>query len=230
MDNTNKKYMKKLMNKISSILFYALIIVLFVFSIANIKMNKSNDIAHILGNGFLSVQTDSMNGEDGDSFKSGDVIFVKMIDETMQANLSIGEIVTYYDTNTHRFNTSRIVKMYKAGSTTYIETQGDSAITKDLPIKSSEVLAVYQNRISGFGSSLDYLQSPQGYALFIILPVIIILVFEGILLAQNLIHHYKATFYHRFASDYKKVLKNLDMETIRIRQQIVGNWIHKNEK
>ncbi|MFH0767805.1 MAG: signal peptidase I [Bacillota bacterium] len=219
------KIQKKILNTISSVIFYAIIFALFVFSIANIKMRQTDDIANIIGNGFLSVHSDSMNGENEDSFASGDMIFVKIFDETMIAELSVGDIVTYYDHSIHSFNTHRIINVYDLDGITYIETQGDSLLNPDLPIMASEIIGVYQSSISGFGNSLDYLQSPKGYALFIIIPVIIIFVYEGFLL----INYNKNKFEARFEVNYRKVLKTLEIETAKIRQQVMANWVQEKD-
>ncbi len=51
------------------------------------------------------------------------MIFVKLLDETDRENLSVGDIVTYYDMSIRAFNTHRIVEINLEED--YLVTQAD---------------------------------------------------------------------------------------------------------
>ncbi|GEM_PF-1049519 len=207
---------------VTSVIFYLLIVALLIFSVANIELDKSNDIAHLMGMGFLSAEKDSMNGV----FAEGDVVFVKLIDESNRNQLVVGNIVTYYDDEIREFKTHQIINIYTEFGQTYLQTQQDPLLPADNPILINQVIGIYQSSVRGVGHSLDYLQTPKGYLLFIILPVGLLLMYEGIMLFTNLLNYNKIKFEARFEIKYKKALKNLEQETLNIREKVLSNWVH----
>ncbi len=133
-----------------------------------------------------------MLGDQVDSFEQGDMIFVKMLDEESIGELEVGDIVTYFDMTIKEFNTHRIVEINTEEE--YLITQADynpvsenTNTQPDQPINFDQAIATYSSKVSGLGNTLDYLQSPTGFALFIILPVVFILAFEGVVLGRNII-------------------------------------------
>ena len=75
----NKPIWKKVVFIVLNVLFYGFIIFLLAFAIANISAKKHNNIPSIFGYGFLTVASDSMDGNKDDSFKEGDMIIVKIV-------------------------------------------------------------------------------------------------------------------------------------------------------
>lgn len=225
MGHSQQIIFKKTLSIFSTILFYAIIFFVLIFTIANIQIKQNSDIANVFGSGFLSVQSDSMNSEQQDSFASGDVVLVKMLDQSLINELKVGDIVTYYDTTTNQLITHRIIEIYIFEETIFFQTQGDDSLQADIPITADEVLAVYQSSITGLGASLDYLQSPKGFAIFIIFPVLVILLIDSVRLFKNLSNFSKIKSEARVKRSYKRILKSLENETNRIRHQIMSNWI-----
>ncbi len=221
MEKSKQKLATRIAKIVLNSFFYLVIVLLLVFSLANIKVKKENDIANIFGRGFLSVQSESMSGTRVDSFEKGDIIFVKMLDAESRQNLVVGDIVTYYDLTIRAFNTHRIIDIYDVDGSTYIVTQGDNTPGADQPINLSEALALYQSKWTGAGNALDYLQSPTGFALFVILPVVIILVFEGIVLARNVLALNKVKMEEKYAEEKEKTMVDLEAEKEKIRAQIL---------
>jgi signal peptidase I len=206
-----------------NVLFYVFIITLLVFSAANIRVKKENDIANVFGTGFLSVQSNSMAGADQSSFNKGDLIFVKMLSENQTASLQIGQVVTYFDHSIKAFNTHRIVDRFSVDGEIYFTTQGDNVSEPDAqPLHHSQVLAAYRSNITGLGTTLDYLQSPSGFAVMIILPVVIILIIEGIILVRNIMHSSKVKFEKEFKVIEQKAMSELEVEKEKIRKQILA--------
>jgi len=225
MGHSQQIIFKKTLSIFSTILFYAIIFFVLIFTVANIQIKQNSDIANVFGSGFLSVQSDSMNSEQQDSFASGDVVLVKMLDQSLINELKVGDIVTYYDTTTNQLITHRIIEIYIFEETIFFQTQGDDSLQADIPITADEVLAVYQSSITGLGASLDYLQSPKGFAIFIIFPVLVILLIDSVRLFKNLSNFSKIKSEARVKRSYKRILKSLENETNRIRHQIMSNWI-----
>lgn len=205
-----------------NVLFYMTITFLLIFSIANIRVKQENDIANVFGTGFLSVQSDSMAGSESNSFNKGDLIFVNMISTSQKELLQVGEIVTFYDSTIKAFNTHRIVEVIDMNGEIYFVTQGDNVSVPDaLPIHYTQVLATYKSNIVGLGSTLDYLQTSTGFALMIILPVILILLVEGFLLTKNFMAVHKIRYEENFKQIEQKAMSDLELEKERIRKQIL---------
>ncbi len=117
-----------------NVIFYAIILLVLLFSISNIRAKNEKDrIPNIFGIGYLNVLSDSMEGNYEDSFKAGDMIIVKTASEDRIANLKVGDIVTFYDNNlaantgvSTALNTHRIVYIDKEANLFY--TVGDKAM------------------------------------------------------------------------------------------------------
>ena len=226
--------LKKVIKMSMNISFYLIIISLILFAVANMRIKKENNIANIFGYGFLSVQSNSMLGELDDSFEKGDMIFVKLLDETDRENLSVGDIVTYYDMSIRAFNTHRIVKVNLEED--YVITQADynpvsqSANTSpDQPITFDQVIAVYDGHVANLGTTLDYVQSPNGFAVVVILPVLIILFYEGFNLLRNIMALNKEKLESKYKEDLNKTHELLEIEKQKMREALMKELRQKEE-
>ena len=135
--NTKSKVLKGVRIGLN-VVFYLLILLIFLVSIANIRAGKKVDgFPNIFGRGYLIVESDSMNGNYKDSFKSGDMVVVNQIGENDRKaqfeKLQVGQIITFYDkTNlagkNKQLNTHRVVYLYdnnNDGKTDIVLTMGD---------------------------------------------------------------------------------------------------------
>ncbi len=215
---------RRVLSIVFNVVFYFIIAVLFIFSIANIQVRKENNIANIFGIGMLSVQSDSMHG----TFDTGDMLFVEMLDDESRQDIKVDDIVTYFDRGLHEFITHRVVEVNLDED--YIVTQADynyidnnNVTSPDDSIPLSEAIAVYTDaHIVGFGRSLDYLQSPTGFAICVILPVVIFLIIEGVILARNIMAVNKNKLEEQFAADKETALKDLEAEKEKMRAEILA--------
>ncbi len=222
-----KKILKHKAFKISSnILFYTIIVLLMLFALANIKVKKENNIANIFGYGFLSVQSNSMYGDLDDSFEKGDMIFVRMLDEESRNTLQIGDIVTYYDMSIRAFNTHRIIEINQMEA--FVITQADyNPVTSqpntnpDQPIEFDQVISKYSSRTPKLGLVLDYMQSPSGFALTVILPVVLILAFEGFVMFRNIMLINKEKIETKYKEDLQRTHELLKIEKEKIKQELI---------
>ena len=229
MKEKEKIQAKSIIKIILNTLFYGVILLLVFFSFANMKVKSENNIANIFGTGFLAVQSDSMKGTESDNFSKGDMIFVRMLNDNSRQNLDIGDIVTFYDLSIKQFNTHRIVDKFDIEGEIYLITQGDNTPGADQPIHISETISVYSSSVGGLGNTLDYLQSPTGFALFIILPVAVILIVEGILLGRNILQLNKVKMEEKYTLEKEKASLDLEAEKEKIRQQILEELKAKQE-
>jgi len=229
MEKQSKHRYSKLIHIFTSIVFYTVIFTWLAFTVSNLHVNQTSDIAHIFGQGVLSAQSSSMNGNQADSFASGDLLLVEMLDESTYMNLKAGDVITYYDDSNRELTTHRIISTYTEEGILYLETKGDYAETVDMPIEASQAIAVYKNKVQGMGTKLEYLQTPKGFVLFIMIPVFTILLYEILVFTTNVVNYKKIRFENSFEKRYREALRNLEVETTRIRQKVLSNWINKKD-
>jgi len=202
-------------------IFYSVIVFLVLFSVASIKLKSQADIANVFQTGFLSVQSDSMSGDNKDSFNQGDVILVSMLNDQSRSHLAVGDIVTFYDLRIRSHNTHRIVMIEYIDNEAFLITKGDNAAEVDRPIHVSEALSVHRQTIPNIGVMLDYLQSPTGFALFVILPVLVLLLLEGAFLVRFLLVMNKEKLELKFRREVETVNQSLESEIEAIRKEIL---------
>ncbi|MFA7588929.1 MAG: signal peptidase I [Acholeplasmataceae bacterium] len=209
--------------------FYLIIALLLIFSIANIRRKSENQIPNIFGIGVFSVQSDSMEGTETNSFQKGDLIFVKMLNKEQQKNLQPGAVVTFYATIDPRFkaqlNTHRIVN---AGTTSegiqYYQTKGDNpeAGIDPIALEPKDIIAQYGSfRIKGAGEVLDYMMDPVGFAVVVILPVALFLIYSGVNLGRSILAINRAKMQEQYAQDKELSQQELEVEKEKMRQQIL---------
>jgi len=133
-----------------NVVFYAILILLFMISIANINSGGKNGLPNIFGKGYLSVASPSMEvspsgkvtssvkedyaveaqakylkdrgllDSEGNyvidyskfeigSFDTHAMVVVDVLNDEEKLNLSVGDVVTFYDPNLQALNTHRIV-------------------------------------------------------------------------------------------------------------------------
>lgn len=227
MNEAKHKINLKWISKSINIVFYIIIFVLIVFSIANMKLKEKNDVANVFGYGFISVLTDSMDGDQDDSFTVDDLLFVKLANDEARQSLQVGDIVTYYSLDipglgVQGFITHRIVELGEFEGVPYVITQGDKqGAPLDDPINISEVIAVNTGKLENAGRTLKYLQSPTGFAIAVILPTFFILVYEAVLMVRNIMQINKEKIEKKMASEKEATLQTLELEKEKIRQQII---------
>ena len=221
---------KRVLKLFANVIFYSIIVMLMIFSIANMKVKREDNIANIFGVGILSVQSDSMKG----TFETGDLLLVNMLSEEDYNNLVPGDIVTFFDMEIHAFNTHMIVDIdydqrYLITQAQYNYIHPGEPIANDQPVNFDRVIAKYDgSMVAGLGSSLDYLQTSAGFALFILLPVLFVLIFEGILVARHFMSLSKEKLEAKYQEERDLAVQSVESERERIRAEILAEM--KKEK
>lgn len=227
----NKKpNLKSILNIAGNVVFYFMIVFLLLFSIANLQVKSEKDIANVFGRGFLPVLSNSMEGTKSNSFDKGDLLFVKTIRTSQVDKLKVDDVITFYDLSIAALNTHRIVEVKNS----YIVTQGDKANAlnayvvngdntgKDFQIVTFDnIKAVHTGTLGGVGSAVTYLQSPTGFALFIILPVVLLLAYQGFVLTKALLAINKEKFETKYALDKEQSAKDFELEKEKIRKELL---------
>ena len=143
-EKTENKDTKALVKKIlviaGNVVFYAIIIVLFLFSLMNINAgNGTQNFPNLFGKGMLSVESNSMERNNGgyhpdawdeyyiQDIQKGDLVYDDVFNGDLNS-LKIGDVITFYDAVIDNLNTHRIV--YINVENGYVVTQGDYVITQ----------------------------------------------------------------------------------------------------
>lgn len=170
----------KVLKKIGSIAIDVLIVIVFIISllvvIASITAKRENGQANVFGYTANSVQTDSMKG----TINEGDLIISKVVTSKNKADFDLkeGDIVSFYTEikkGTKILITHRIYEVRQAGNTRVITTWGDnreSAPEPDDPITMSDVQSVYLFRIPLVGHFIDFLRTPLGFIICLVVPLL----------------------------------------------------------
>lgn len=226
MSKPNNNIKKALMIS-GNVLFYGLIFLLLLFSISNLSIKREGDIANIMGRGFLPVLSDSMEGSNRDSFDEGALVFVRILSENDKKKLEKDDIITFFDATLNAINTHRIVYV----SENYVVTQGDKAAASAKYVHGADntgiqyeivtyanIKAVRTGHINGLGGAINYLQTPVGFALFVILPVVLLLAYQGFVLTKTLLAVNKEKIEAKHAVDKESLL---EAEKDRIRKELL---------
>lgn len=181
---------KKVFNITVTALQIVVVLLAIIFA-AIILCNPNIDSAEVSGSSIklLPVLSNSMAGDKEDSFKEGDLIVAKIPKD--KNALNIGDIVTFkYNVGgANRLNTHRIIEKETTaeGLTVYI-TQGDAAENNERErIMADEVLAVYDFHIAGLGSAIHWLQNPTNFLLVIVLPLIILFIYNIVMFVRMMV-------------------------------------------
>jgi len=217
----------KILKITGNVVFYTLIVILLLFSISNLSVKTNKDVANIFGRGFLPVISDSMEGNNSDSFNKGSLVFVTLLTDEAKENLEVGDIVTFYDLNLSALNTHRVVHI----TPSYIVTQGDKAAASAPYVIGGDntgvqyeivtydnIKAIHTGHVGGVGSAVSYLQTPTGFAIFVIAPVVLLLAYQGYVLTKTLLAVNKEKIEAKHAVDKEQLL---EAEKERIRKELL---------
>lgn len=170
----------KILKKIGSIALDALIVMIFIISllvvVASITANRQNGQANVFGYTVNSVQTDSM----APSINAGDLVVSKLItaDNKAEIVLEKGQIVSFYDELENGMPiliTHRIDDIKDEGGTLIYTTWGDNRVSApipDDPMTINEIQSVCLFRIPFAGRFIDFLKTPLGFILCLVLPLL----------------------------------------------------------
>lgn len=171
----------KILKRIGSILLDALIVIVFIVSILVVASTVTSKTAggqsNIFGYTINSVQTDSMK----DAIDQGDLVISKLITEENREEIDLKEedIVSYYDAYEKKLITHRIIEVRGEGNTRTYTTKGDNAPAPDVPITINDIESVYVFKIPFLGSFIDFLKTPFGFIICLVIPLLAFIAFQA---------------------------------------------------
>ena len=198
--------------------FCALITVL-----AFAQTSSSYNVPSIGATTILNVQTDSMSP----TFKAGDIIIGEKLDDAEAMQLKVDDVITfavddlngdgYRDLNTHR-----IIEIEKdaSGAVTGYVTKGDNNPVEDTDtvLPGAVVCKWNGTKIPSLGKFLSFLQTPTGFLVVIVIPLVLFFLFELIVFIRKFL---------AIKNEGKKQITQADEELIR--QRAIEEYI-KNQQ
>ncbi len=136
---------------------------------------SGNGVPGILGFRPFSVQTESM----APTLMPGDLVIGRKISDT--STLKVGDIITYWTVieGERVLNTHRINEIYKSGDHLIFQTKGDNNTSVDtMTVHETSLVGIYQFKINGLGKVFDYLQTPTGFLIVVVIPVLLFFIFH----------------------------------------------------
>lgn len=191
MNSKSKKVIKTIVNVILWIfLVFALVMTVLAFA----AQSNTENFPKIGNLCFFTVQSDSMKSEEG--FAQGDLIFSKSFsndEKDKYKDLNVGDVITFtfedarLDQNQVHYNSHRIIekKSDDSGNVYYI-TKGDNVKTDQTELVYwDHVLAVWTGKkLVGVGHAIDFLQSPNGFLICVVIPLAVFFIYEIIVLVS----------------------------------------------
>ncbi|MFA6739456.1 MAG: signal peptidase I [Bacilli bacterium] len=165
-------------------------------SVMTLTANDNDGVPSLFGYIPVSVLTDSMEGT-SNGFNQGDLLFIEKIDDARTAGLIEGDVITFWDFNivpgTRVLNSHRIVDVLGTGTGMRFETRGDNpAIELDETEITTYSLVVGKytgTRIPFLGAVIQFMQTSLGFFLCIVLPILVLFIFEGVNLVKVIVEN-----------------------------------------
>ena len=173
--------MKKVWNIISTILVWFVVIVavaMMIFTIISVNTFDRNDRS-IFGFRAYIVLSDSMAATD---FSAGDLVLVKQVDPT---TLEPGDIIAYQSQNTENYGQT-VTHMIRSKTTdangnpgfiTYGTTTG---VDDETVVTYPFILGQYKLALPKVGTFFQFLKTPQGYIVCILVPFLMLILYQGL--------------------------------------------------
>jgi signal peptidase I len=166
-----KKTIKIINHLVSTILILILLCSFYVMISSKITGGQPS----IFGNQLMLVLSGSMEP----SISTGSVVGVKPVENT--SKLKKGDVITFYSPiKKDTIVTHRIIDVVGQGDFTQYLTKGDNNQTDDpRPVPHTKVIGKYSGvNVPYLGYILEFLQSKNGIALSLILPGMIIIIYN----------------------------------------------------
>lgn len=173
--------MKKILNTASTVFVWIVVIIavaMMIFTIVSVNTFNRAD-RDLFGMKAFVVLSDSMSKTD---FDAGDLVLIKEVDP---ATLKAGDIITYRSQNPHNYGenvTHKIRSLTTApdGNPGFI-TYGTTTDTDDEAVVTYPyVQGKYVLSLPNVGTFFTFLRTPLGYILFILVPFLLLIIYQGI--------------------------------------------------
>ena len=208
------KIVKGILNTVVNILIVVILISSLLIAVMALT-SKATGISTIFGMTVQTIQSDSMKGGSpdgygGGDFEKGDLVIGRATNFDENAEYEVGDIITYIGKDAEGKDylmAHRIVEKVTGDDSIYrYQTWGDNRTVSELPDQSEENDYLAANNIAsliyskdyspvvlkGIGNALDYIRTPFGFFLVVLVPMIIFFLYEIIRVVINAMNYKKA--------------------------------------
>ena len=173
--------MRKALNIIKTVFLWIVVLTavcMMIFTIVSVNTFDRND-RDIFGFHCYIVLSDSMSATD---FDAGDLVIVKEVDPT---TLKEGDIIAYQSQNSENYGatvTHKIrAKTTDANGNPGFITYGTTTDTDDETVVTYPfILGKYQMALPKVGTFFQFLKTPQGYIVCILIPFLLLILYQGL--------------------------------------------------
>lgn len=228
------KKAKKIVNIIVDVIVFIILVfaIIFAVSIITSRAKGYDGYTEIFGKSYLAVKTNSMEGDNPDSFNQYDLIVIRLVDENEAQNLQVGQVITFKfgttDDGKCNLNTHRIVRVENEGTASVqYYTQGDNASGQDVGYRSfSDIVGVYTGeKIDGLGSFVIFMGSFGGFCTFVLVPSLLVVIYFAVDLILAIVREKKKQ--KVVSAEESERLKAEERE--KMRQEILAELAAKGE-
>ena len=182
---------KKILNialKIATWLLIAVTVFMMIFTIVTVSTVDRNDRS-MFGLRFYIVLTDSMSKSENNAdmdvhFNAGDIVIVKNIKDPTK--LKAGDIIAFMSTNEVSYGET-VTHMIREAKRTpngeligYVTFGTNTGVDDEALVEPAYVLGTYSGKLPGVGNFFVYLRSTPGYILCILLPFMLLILYNGV--------------------------------------------------
>ena len=175
------------------VLFVVATIGMMIFTIVSVNTFDQNNRS-LFGYKAFIVRSDSMAATD---FSAGALIFVQEVNNVSE--LKAGDIISFISQNTDSFGETlthkiREVTRNESGALAFV-TYGTTTDTNDaVAVTAPYILGRYTGQIPGLGTFFNFLKTPLGYILCILIPALILIAYQAWNCIKLFQEHKKAQF------------------------------------
>ena len=173
--------MKKLWNVISKVFVWITVLVavfMMVFTIVSVNTFNRND-RNLFGMRFYIVLSDSMSAS---GINAGDLVAIKEVDpKTLQP----GDIISYQSQNKDNYGAT-VTHMIRAKTTDHNGNPGfitygtTTGVDDETVVTYPFILGQHQYTLPKVGTFFQFLKTPQGYIVCILIPFLLLIIYQGL--------------------------------------------------
>ena len=173
--------MKKAWKIISTSLVWIVVVIavfMTIFTIISVNTFNRND-RNLFGFRFYVVLSDSMAATD---FDAGDLVLIKEVDPT---TLQEGDIIAYQSQNSENYGATVTHKIRAKttdanGNPGFITYGTTTNVDDETVVTYPFILGKYQTALPKVGTFFQFLKTPQGYIICILIPFLLLIIYQGL--------------------------------------------------
>lgn len=181
---------KKIINIVVDVIVAIILAFVLILAISSIssKAKGYDGYTEIFGKAYIAVASDSMEGDNEDSFSKGDLIVIRLLSDDEKYHLEEGQVITFRtnqitNDDTYVLNSHRIIEAEARpdGNVYQYTTKGDNNSSADSSaVSASDIVGVYEGKAGGIGYMFLFMESSTGFFVCVVLPSLLVVVYFAV--------------------------------------------------